>query len=208
MGRKERRLEQRKQEKFKKHREKELQQAPLASRLLMRAWSNFWALVLAVLGLVGGYALFRPHVSIEPQMALNPVDPYTTQFNIKNESALFDIHNINAVCWPRNMESGNNFRVISLAPLPNVHHEIKLLETGASSTVDCPPVVGGLGRWSGVIANAELEILVSYRQNWWPFARQERYPFASKRDVQGAVHWGHTTPSEEKSFNEIFGKQK
>ena len=206
MGRKERRLEQRKQEKLKEHREKELLQKPLVRRMLMRAWSNLWALILGGLALIGGYALFRPHVSIEPQIALNPVDPYTTQFNIKNENVLFDIHDINAVCWPRNMESGNNFSVVSLAPLPNLHHEIKLLEAGASSTVDCPPVIGGLGRWSGAVANANLEILVSYKQNWWPFTRQERYPFASKRDVQGAVHWVHTTPSEEKSFNEILGK--
>jgi len=206
MGRKERRLEQRKQEKLKKQREKELLQAPLARRVLMSAWSNFWESILAGLGLIGGYALFRPHVSIEPQIALNPVNPYTTQFNIKNESVLFDIYNVNAVCWPRNMQSGNGFSVVSPAPLVNVHHEIKLLEAGASSTVDCPPVIGGIGRWSGVVANAELEILVSYKQNWWPFARQERYPFASKRDVQGAVHLVHTTPSEEKSLNEILGK--
>jgi hypothetical protein len=211
MGRKERRQVQREQEKLRKKREKELANAPKVSlirRLSKAAWGNFWAFILAGLALIGGYALFRPHVSIEPQMALNPVDPYTTQFNIKNENALFDIYNVNAVCWPRNMESGNNFSVVSLGPLPNIHHEIRLLEAGASSTVDCPSVIGGVGRWSGVVANAELEILVSYRQTWWPFQRQERYPFASRRDVQGAVHWVHTTPSEEKPFSEILGKQK
>jgi hypothetical protein len=162
---------------------------------------------VAGLALLGGYALFRPHVSIEPLTALNPVDPYTTQFNIKNENVLFDVYNVNAVCWPRNMESGNGFSVISPGPLMNVHHQIQLLEPGASSTVDCPPVIGGLGSYSGVVANSELEILDSYKQSWWPFSREERYPFASKRDVQGAVHWVHITPHEEKPFGEIFGKQ-
>lgn len=211
MSRRERRQAQREQEKLRKQREKELANAPkipLARRLLKIAWSNFWALVLAGLALVGGYALFRPHVSIEPQIALNPVDPYTTQFNLKNENTLFDIYNVNAVCWPRNMESGNGFSIVSPAPLVNVHHEIKLLEAGASSTVDCPPVMGGIGRWSGVVNQADLEILVSYRQSWWPFTREERYPFSSRRDSQGAVHWVHTTPFEEKSFDKIFAKQK
>jgi hypothetical protein len=209
ISRKERRQEQRKQGKLKKQREKELAKVPKVSlfhALLKRAWSKFWALILAGLGLVGGYRSFRPHVSIEPQIVLNPVDPYTTQFNIKNENALFDIYNVNAVCWPQNMQSGNGFSIVSIAPLQNVHHQIPLLEPGASSTVDCPPAIGGLGSYSGVVANAELEILVSYKQSWWPFSREERYPFASKRDVQGAVHWLHTTPYEEKPFSEIFGK--
>lgn len=138
--------------------------------------------------MVGGYATFRPHISIEPQIALNPVDPYTTQFNIKNENPVFDIYSINAVCWPRNIKSGNGFSVISPGLLVNVHHEILLLESGASSTVDCPSAIGGLGAWSGVVDYAELEILVSYKQSLWPFSREERFPFASKRDVQGAVH--------------------
>src|ERR1700739_819546 len=60
-------------------------------------------LVLTGCSLVGGYALLRPHVSVEPSLSLNPVDPYTTQFTLKNENRAFEIHSIESVCWPRNM---------------------------------------------------------------------------------------------------------
>jgi hypothetical protein len=148
--------------------------------------------------ILGGWALVRPHISIEPYIPLNPVDPYSTQFTVRNENSLFDAHNINCVCWPRQMQSGNGFSVLSLAPLPNMHHEIKVLGPGATSIVDCPAAIGGLGTYSGQVLYAELEIEVSYSQSWWPFTRNERYPFASKRDVQGAVHWMHTTPEQER----------
>lgn len=155
-------------------------------------------LIGAALALLGGYVAARPHVSVEPSLSLNPVDPYTTQFTVKNESSSFDAHDIDCVCWPRRMESGNGFSVISLAPLPKVHHEIKFLASGASSTVDCPPVIGGIGRWTGRVVDAELEIEVSYRQSWWPLKVSERFPFSAVTDAQGAVHWIHITPGEEK----------
>lgn len=179
----------------------------LGRKLAQGLLRNVWSLIVAALTLLGGYAIFRPHVSIEPQIALNPVNPYTTQFNIKNENLIFDIYSIDAVCWPRTMQSGNNFSVVSPGPLKNVHHEIARLEPGGNSTVDCPPVIGGIGSFAGVVVDAELEIDVSYRQSWWPFSQQERYAFAAKRDVQGAVHWVHISVHEEKSFAEILGKR-
>jgi hypothetical protein len=205
MGRREKRQAQRDQQKLKRRREKESSKTSLAHRLTTIVVKNLWSLVVAGLTLLGGYAIFRPHISVEPQITLNPVDPYTTQFNLKNENAMFSIYNVDAVCWPRNMDSGNGFSVVSLGPLPNVHHEIALLESGASSTVDCPSAIGGLGRWSGAVLNADLELVISYRQSWWPFAREERYPFAARRDTQGSVHWVHITPREEKPFSEILG---
>jgi hypothetical protein len=59
-------------------------------------------------------------------------------------------------------------------------------------------VIGGVGTYSGQVLYAELEIEVSFWGSWWPFTRNERYPFASTRDVQGAVHWIHITPDMEK----------
>jgi hypothetical protein len=205
MSRKLRRQAQRDNRKREEALQKQAVKLPMYRRVLTSAWTAFVAFTVVV-GLVAAYPMYRPHISIEPQIALNPVDPYTTQFNLKNENPMFGIYSINAVCWPRSMQSGNNFSVISPGPLPNVHHEIPGLEAGASSTVDCPPVIGGIGRWSGVVENAELELLVSYRQNWWPFEEHERYPFASRRDVQGAVHWVHTTLQEEKSLEELLRK--
>jgi hypothetical protein len=96
------------------------------------------------------------------------------------------------------MESGNGFSIISPGPLQKVHHAIPSLGAGDSSTVDCPPVIGGIGRWSGQVAYAELEIVVSYKQLGWPF--ETRYPFRAVQDVGRAVHWVHITPAEERDL--------
>jgi hypothetical protein len=157
-----------------------------------------WALIGIVLSLLSGFALLRPHISVEPYLPLDPVNPYKTQFIVKNESRAFEVHNVECVCWPRRMESGNGFSVISPAPLQNVRHTIPNLEAGDSSTVDCPPVIGGIGTYSGVVDFAELEIVVSYEQSWWPRTISARYPFRAMRDVNKAVHWIHVTPAEEK----------
>src|SRR5713226_4515073 len=101
MGRRERREAQRELEKLKKRLEKETPRVPFAIRLLKNLWATVGIIALVV-GLISGLVIFLPHVSIEPQITLNPVNPYTTQFNIKNESSIFDVHDINAVCWPRN----------------------------------------------------------------------------------------------------------
>jgi hypothetical protein len=163
--------------------------------VLVQGWNL--VVVLGVLtGLVASYVVFKPHVSVEPLMSLDPVNPYTTQFNIKNENPLLEIHDVNAVCWPRRMESGNGFSVVSLGPLVNVHREMASLAAGASGTVDCPPVMGGIGRWSGQVADAELIINVSYKQSFWFKRVEELFPFGSRRDVQGAVHWVHITGSD------------
>jgi len=136
-----------------------------------------WAFVGIVLSLLSGFALLRPHISVEPYLLLDPVNPYRTQFTVKNESKAFDVHNVECVCWPRRMESGNGFSVLSLGPLPNIKHTIPSLEAGDSSTVDCPPMIGGIGTYSGQVDFAEFEIDVSYRQSWWPQVIAARYPF-------------------------------
>jgi hypothetical protein len=165
-----------------------------------------WTIFVAGLALLGGYSVARPHVSLEPYLPLNPVDPYSTQFTVKNESSMFDVYSMDCVCWPRSMSSGNGFSVISPGLLKNVHHTIPLLKPGLSSTVDCPSVIGGIGTYSGQVLSAELEIVISYRQSWWPFDQNERYPFRAMTDSQRAVHWVHITPEQEKPFSNFLNR--
>jgi hypothetical protein len=195
---KERELRKR-EENLRKEEERRKREAPLPSRL-KRLGQAAIAVVTFVFAAVGYYAIARPHVSIEPSLSLNPVNPYLTQFLVKNENPIFEVHDVHCVCWPRRMESANNFSVLSFAPLQNVQHTIPELSPGASSTVDCPPVIGGIGAWSGEVADAELEIVASYKQTWWPWSVTERNAFASRRDSQRGVHWVHITPGEEKSL--------
>jgi hypothetical protein len=50
-----------------------------------------WGIIIGVLTLAGGYALFYPHVSVEPGIVLNPVEPFSTAFTIKNENSLLAV---------------------------------------------------------------------------------------------------------------------
>jgi len=181
---------------------------PAASPSLLRRFFGLvnkparivWAIVVAGSVLLS-YSVLRPHVSLEPYIPLNPVDPYSTQFTVKNENSVFSVQDVECVCWPRRMDSGNGFSVLSFAPLQKVHRNIPLLEPGSSSTFDCPPVIGGIGSYSGEVSQAELEIDVSYRQSWWPAKKAERYAFRATRDVSKAVHWVHITPEEKSLYS-------
>jgi hypothetical protein len=203
MDRRERRRRKREREKLEKKLKKEASRpAPggwfLTLRKALTGPRVLWTIVAPGLSLLGAYALLHPHVSVEPSISLNPVDPYSTQFTVKNENHVFDVRNIHCVCWPRKMASGNGFSVVSPGPLANVQHTIPTLDPGSSSTVDCPSIIGGVGAWSGEVLDAELEIVVSYKQSWWPLGITERNAFTAKRDSQRGVHWVHITPAEEK----------
>ncbi len=157
-----------------------------------------WSLVGAVLSVAAGYALFHPHVSVEPGLLLNPVDPFSTAFTIKNENNLFAVKGLNSICWTQSVTTSNNIRVWAPAPFQKVQHTISVLEPLASSTIKCPPVMGGLGSYTGAVLEAHIEVHLSYKQAWWPWPKTERYPFRSVVDSRGGVHWIHITPAEER----------
>jgi hypothetical protein len=175
-----------------------LRRALLFSQRTLSGTKVVWGLVVWVLTVAAAYALFHPHVSVEPGLLLNPKNPYSTQFTVTNENAILNVHDLDCVCWPRRMVSGNGFSVLSPMPLAKVHHVIPVLNPNTSSTVDCPDIIGGIGAGSGEVIEAELEIDISYKQYLWPFIRNERYPFRAITDAQRSVHWIHITPAEEK----------
>ena len=157
-----------------------------------------WGTILGLLTLAGGYALLYPHVSVEPGIVLNPVEPFSTAFTIKNENSLLAIKNLDATCWTQSVTTANHIRVIAPGQFQHVQQSIPLLEPLAPSTIGCPAVMGGLGSYAGAIQEAHIEILLSYRQDWWPWTKKERYPFKSVVDSQGGVHWVHITAAEER----------
>ena len=147
---------------------------------------------------MGGYALFYPHVSVEPGIVLNPVEPFSTAFTIKNENGLFAVKALDAICWTQSVTTANHIRIIAPGQFQHVQQSIPVLEPLAPSTIGCPAVMGGLGSYAGAIQEAHIEILLSYRQDWWPWIKKARYPFQSVVDSQGGVHWVHITAADER----------
>lgn len=154
-----------------------------------------FSFVLGILSLVGGYALFHPHVSLDPGEPLNPGDPFSTQFNVTNEKNVFSVHDLSSICWTESVETSNHVRIKGFGR--SSPHSIFTLEPNAKSTLDCPPWISGFGAWAGDVTTAFIEIDISYKQDWWPTRQTEKYPFRGVRNYQGVVHWEHRTVSEQ-----------
>jgi hypothetical protein len=151
-------------------------------------------LVVTGLAFLGGYQLLRPHISVDPGLLLNPGDPFTTRFDVKNENAILSVFDLNPSCHTIYVMTDHNVGLEGLPARPAP--TIPLIEPVEQTTIDCPSWVGGLGAGTGNILTAFIEIDVSYRQRWRPFAISQRFPFKGAVDFQKGVHWTHITPSE------------
>ena len=159
------------------------------SAVMQQLLVNF---VLAILAFTGGYALLRPHVSLEPFLQPNPKQPLNALFSVTNDNSIFEVHDLMSVCviWHYTTSKNNIIGNSLIAP---TRDKIFILEPKTSSTVRCPsPFVAG-----DAIA-AEIEIDISYRQDWWPRSQIERYPFAGIKDSQGTIHWTHRSLAEQR----------
>jgi hypothetical protein len=163
-------------------------------RYLTRAISRtklLWGIVVSALTLLGGYALLRPHVSIEPGLLLNPGDPFSTQFDVTNDSLVFDIKDLNPSCYTVFVETTNRVRLNGLPPRPSP--SIPWLGAREKTTTSCPPWIGGLGAGAGNVTTAYIVITILYRQEWWPFQGTQAFPLKGVVDSQKGVHWTHIT---------------
>jgi hypothetical protein len=153
-----------------------------------------WAFAGIVITLLGGFAILRPHVSIDPDLQLNPSDPFSIQFAVKNENGVFEVRELNPSCRTIYVITSHNVGLIGLPPRPLP--TISKLEPNEKSTLICPPWIGGLGAGAGNVNTAFIEMDISYEQAWWPRTESQRFPFRGVIDSQGGVHWTHLTPSE------------
>jgi hypothetical protein len=210
MDRHERRRRRRLEEKLRKKLGKELlvkesspprtehvESLPLQSRArqyFARAISRtklLWGFVVSALTLLGGYALLFPHVSVEPGLLLNPGDPFSTQFNVTNDSLVFNVKELNPSCYTVFVETTNRVRLNGLPPRPSP--SIPWLAAREKTTITCPPWIGGLGAGAGNVITAYIVITASYEQEWWPLQRFQTFPLKAVVDSQNGVHWTHIT---------------
>jgi len=153
-----------------------------------------WTVVPAGLAMLAGFALFRPQVSLDPDLLLNPDDPFSTQFTVTNQNRIFNVKKLHPACYTIYVLTDHNVAMNGLPPRPVP--EIPVISPGEKTTIDCPPWVGGLGAGAGKVLRAYIEIDVSYKQDGWPFTRTQRFPFKGMIDSKNGVHWTHRTPSD------------
>ena len=152
--------------------------------------------VFGGLALLSGYALIHPHVSVEPGVQLDSSDPFSTEFEIKNENAIFAVHDVYFTCtlvWVVTSR-GPMYNVFNHDTINNQRVIPEIAPNGGSSGVACEGLTSS--EHLGQVMKATIEINLSYRQKFWPFDPSRSYPFVGVRDIQNVVHWTRASPSE------------
>jgi hypothetical protein len=107
---------------------------------------------------LGGYALLRPHVSVEPYPSRDPHNPFAELFYVQNNS-LYTIHEVEPRCGARNVQvgrvSGRGFSVVG--PFDFWHD----LPPGSKMTVTCH--LGELFGASNYYPSLLITIIVDYK---------------------------------------------
>jgi len=195
MGRRERREQQRQLEKFRREQQRIAAAIPKTRwwrTALVKTYGLLGAVAL-LFGLIGGWFLFHPHVSLHPDQRLDPNDPFSTQFTIVNEGK-FDVRDLNSACTFGDVETTHNGGVSGITR-PSLK-TISLIEPKQTTTVECLSLVGGIGAGAGNVRKADIALRLEYNQNWWPARVVEIYRFEGKLDSSGIVHWVPRTLSE------------
>jgi hypothetical protein len=217
MNRRERRRRARERKKIEEKLKKEASQprtgrteSPTRLRRVLEAFQKtvsgtrvLLSLLLAVLAWISSYALFHPHVSIEPDILLNPANPFSTQFKITNESVMLAVRDLTSHCWTQSLSTSHNLSIWdpSGASARQVQHKTAFLGPKNSDTIDCAAVImGGIGTYTGNLTFGNIIVSISYKQDWWPFAQTEYYPFSAMQDSQGISHWMHVTSFKKPPF--------
>lgn len=169
-----------------------------ASRVV-KFLGRLWSLILVALALVGYYAVVKPHVSVDPQVTLNPVDPFTTEFVVTNDSSAFSIRQLEFTCWSPSTKTSHNIQIWSPVAQEKRTGIIQDIGPKEKGTIECPSLTGGIGTFLGDVTSSQLVIIFSYKQNFWPFKQEERHPFKAERDSQGGQRWFPVTPDQEEN---------
>ena len=168
----------------------EASQANWFRRIFERPITKTIAIVGFVASLLSLFAL-RPQLTLEPDLVLNPVDPFSTQFSVQNLNLILDAKDLNPTCRTIYVMTSHNVGLVGLPPRPSP--AIPRLHPQRKTTIMCPPWLGNLGAGAGDVLVAYIEIDLSYRQI---MPVRERFPFKGAIDSQRGVHWTHITPEQ------------
>jgi hypothetical protein len=152
-----------------------------------------WKLVVGAGVLLGLWIALRPDVSAQPNVVLDPSDPFSEIFTVSNDGNL-SLYAVRLSCMLNHMNvrsrtgevgaSVNN----TVVTLSNIEIPEISAKTGVSA--ECP--VSGAIRFGSPVQLSDLtiNIVVSYRPPLW-YRREKRICFHGAKDSRGFVHWIH-----------------
>jgi hypothetical protein len=131
-------------------------------------------------------------MSVTANAPLNPSDPFTATFLVRNESAL-PVHRLQIFGRIDNErsadgESMGKFSIVS-------HPEIEVMLPGETTTTTVP-LTRMFFRPAGAIVSADIVVWMTYRPSFVFWNRTESFPFTTGVGPNGSLIWYPAAESE------------
>jgi hypothetical protein len=169
---------------------------------------------LMLLALVGGYAVLRPNVTVEPEEEFNPNDPFSTRFTIKNENLIMSLNDVFFSCKVTASRMHNNRwqverpvflapprTVPALAPLERTTIDSCNFSVSAAKNADVGKVYVEARNFNDSPAKSSdveeiyVETEIGYKVGWHLYGHQE-HSLKGIIDSSGKLHWSHIAEAE------------
>jgi hypothetical protein len=141
-----------------------------------------FGIISALFGIMAAISTFLPKLSVDTSGSLRPQDPAGTVFWLSNDG-VFPIHDVFVRCLFPKIEGAASIYGLNIGPgFPLA----KTLSAGHKLTVPCAHM---LETEPGVVANAELTILIDYRPDWVWWHRHAEFPMRAEKTITGQWIW-------------------
>ncbi|MFY9854081.1 MAG: hypothetical protein WAK26_09420, partial [Terracidiphilus sp.] len=139
-----------------------------------------------------------PRISVTPQSATNPDDPFATPFTVKNDGFL-PLYDVKSECAIRQVQLLQINTPYVLTVVEPKAYGFRLIDPRfAASVLDPNSTIDMACPFQRVenkkVKNANIALIVSFRPSILPWLRQEKfYPFVTGTDqITGQIHWFST----------------
>jgi len=140
--------------------------------------------IAAILGIFT-QPFFRPMVSVSYESALDPRNPFTIPFRVKNDWVM-PLYDMTFVCRLDHVRMGNNEFVggeVGKSPPTSIPR----LDAKAETTIPC---YNSIQAGAKSISFAEVSFPITYRPyRWLPFRYTDTRLFYAERDANGTLRW-------------------
>lgn len=128
-----------------------------------------------------------PRLSLNPDAAMNPLDPYMSTFKLSNDGYLSD-YSIKTECRILCTEDVNRNSITS--GLANTVQTASSLDPDKSLVVGCNyPGPGRAFQFSSSIAKAIILVRIKFRPAYIFWTKTKSWEFTAAKDSTGSWHW-------------------
>jgi hypothetical protein len=161
----------------------------LAWRILRFTLKSLFAFFVGGL-LLNAFGIFelRPKLSASPQVTLEPPNPFSTAFVVKNESSIFPLRDLRTGCDGSAVMVATKTQVVR----PKVEIGMGRLEhlpLRQSFTTYCRVNLGLAPELEQNISGLEITLKIAYSAPFIPFRLHDEYPFSYAVAKDGQLHW-------------------